>query len=162
MRTGWKVTSVGPLERKGAAPLHLAGNEIVEADRVLVAVGRRAATEGLGLDRAGVETERGFIVTDDFLATTANGIWAVGDVVGKLQFTHVANEMGRIAAAGRGGEVIAEAALASAPGCSPPAWPRTAHAYPNWSTALWQAAARSFIEVDGRRALPATADRGRY
>lgn len=156
------MTSVEPLERKGAARLHLAGDEIVEADRVLVAVGHRAATEGLGLDRAGVETERGFIVTDDFLATTAKGIWAVGDVVGKLQFTHAANEMGRIAAAGRGGEVIAEAALAVRTRMFTARLAQTAHAYPNWSTALWQAAARSFIEVDGRRALPATADRGRY
>jgi len=61
-------------------------------------VGRRAATDGLGLEEAGVERERGFIVTDDHLATTAAGVWAVGDAAGKLQFTHAADEMGRIAA----------------------------------------------------------------
>jgi pyruvate/2-oxoglutarate dehydrogenase complex dihydrolipoamide dehydrogenase (E3) component len=42
--------------------------------------------------------ERGFIRTDDTLKTTAPGIWAAGDVAGKLQFTHAADEMGRIAA----------------------------------------------------------------
>lgn len=66
---------------------------------MLVAVGRTGAIEGLGLDAAGVATDRGFIVTSDTLATSADGIWAVGDVAGKLQFTHAADEMGRIAAA---------------------------------------------------------------
>jgi pyruvate/2-oxoglutarate dehydrogenase complex dihydrolipoamide dehydrogenase (E3) component len=61
-------------------------------------VGRRGATEGLQLDRAGIATEGGFILTDEHLATTASNIWAVGDVAGKLQFTHAAYEMGRIAA----------------------------------------------------------------
>jgi pyruvate/2-oxoglutarate dehydrogenase complex dihydrolipoamide dehydrogenase (E3) component len=68
------------------------------ADRILMAVGRRPATDGLGLDAAGVRTEDGFITTDDTLATTAKGIWAVGDVTGRLALTHAADEMGRIAA----------------------------------------------------------------
>lgn len=99
VRTGNNVERVEPLDRKGAARLHLAGGETIEADRVLVAVGRTGAIEGLGLDAAGVATDRGFIVTSDTLATSADGIWAVGDVAGKLQFTHAADEMGRIAAA---------------------------------------------------------------
>ncbi len=57
-------------------------------------------TEGLDLEAGGVETDdRGFVATDDHLATTARAIWAVGDVAGKLQFTHAADEMGRIAVA---------------------------------------------------------------
>lgn len=105
VRTGAPVERVEPLESKGAARLHLTGGDIVEADRVLVAVGRTGAVDGLGLEAAGVKVERGFIVTDDTLATTAKGVWAVGDVAGKLQFTHAADEMGRIAVAnafGRG------------------------------------------------------------
>ncbi|MEX1009406.1 MAG: FAD-dependent oxidoreductase [Acidimicrobiia bacterium] len=75
------------------------GNSVV-SDLLLIAVGRRPVTEGLDLEEAGVETdERGFVKTDDHLATTARGIWAVGDVAGKLQFTHAADEMGRIAVA---------------------------------------------------------------
>ncbi|GAC1311540.1 MAG: FAD-dependent oxidoreductase [Acidimicrobiales bacterium] len=98
MRVGRKVVQVDALEAKGAARLHLDDGSTLTADRLLVAVGRRAATEGMGLDAAGVATERGFVVTDDRLATSAAGIWAVGDVAGKLQFTHAADEMGRIAA----------------------------------------------------------------
>jgi pyruvate/2-oxoglutarate dehydrogenase complex dihydrolipoamide dehydrogenase (E3) component len=64
-----------------------------------VEVGRRGATAGLGLESAGVETERGLVKVDRHLATTAPGMWAVGDVNGLLPFTHAADEMGRIAAA---------------------------------------------------------------
>jgi len=51
-----------------------------------------------GLDAAGVATQRGFIATDDHLATSNSGVWAVGDVTGKLRLTHAADEMGRVAA----------------------------------------------------------------
>ena len=65
------------------------------ADEILVATGRRPNTEGLGLDRVGVEIDRG-VVTDDRLRTTAKGIWAAGDVVGGLQFTHVADYQAKV------------------------------------------------------------------
>ncbi len=72
----------------------------VAASRVLVAIGRRPATTGLGLDAAGVALdERGFVRTDDHLRTTAPNVWAAGDVAGRLQLTHAADDMGRIAAA---------------------------------------------------------------
>lgn len=62
----------------------------IEADAVLVAIGRRPATEGLGLDAAGVELgERGEVVVDDFLRTSAAGVYAAGDVTGGPQFTYV-------------------------------------------------------------------------
>ena len=99
IRTGQLVERIEPLDPKVAARLHLADGSTVEAERLLVAVGRAGAIDGLGLDAAGVETDRGFITTDDMLATTAKGVWAVGDVTGRLQFTHAADEMGRIAAA---------------------------------------------------------------
>jgi pyruvate/2-oxoglutarate dehydrogenase complex dihydrolipoamide dehydrogenase (E3) component len=89
---------VEALDGKGTARLWLQGGGTVTADRLLVAVGRRGNAAGLDPDRAGIATEGGFVVTNDHLATTAPGIWAVGDVAGKLQFTHAAYEMGRIAA----------------------------------------------------------------
>ena len=98
VQVGRKVVRVQAVDAKGAVSVHLDDGSSISADRLLVAVGRRAATDGLGLDAAGVATERGFVVTDDHLATTASGIWAVGEVAGKLQFTHAADEMGRIAA----------------------------------------------------------------
>ena len=93
-----RVTRVEKLGPEGRARLHLSDASSVMADRILMAVGRRPATEGLGFDAAGVRTEDGFITTDDTLATTAKGIWAVGDVTGRLALTHAADEMGRIAA----------------------------------------------------------------
>ncbi|MGQ0618261.1 MAG: dihydrolipoyl dehydrogenase family protein [Acidimicrobiia bacterium] len=99
VRTGQPVERIEALDPKGAVRLHLGDGSTVEADRLLVAVGRAGAVDGLGLDEAGVKTEGGFVTTDDTLATTARGVWAVGDVTGRLQFTHAADEMGRIAVA---------------------------------------------------------------
>jgi pyruvate/2-oxoglutarate dehydrogenase complex dihydrolipoamide dehydrogenase (E3) component len=99
LRLGQKVVRAEPQEAKGAARLHLEGGDTVAADRVMVAVGRRGATDGLDLDAAGVATDGGFVRVDDRLATTTPGIWAAGDVTGLLPFTHAADEMGRVAVA---------------------------------------------------------------
>ncbi|GAB3488480.1 dihydrolipoyl dehydrogenase family protein [Amycolatopsis cihanbeyliensis] len=75
------------------------GAEVVEADRVLVATGRRPGTAGLGQDAAGVALdERGHVVVDAKLRTSNPRVYAAGDVVGKLLFTHVAGMHGSIAA----------------------------------------------------------------
>lgn len=60
----------------------------IEADLILVAVGRAPTTSGLGLEDVGVETERGFVVVDDALRTTAEHVWAVGDIVMGPQLAH--------------------------------------------------------------------------
>ncbi|MCZ8380804.1 FAD-containing oxidoreductase [Mycobacterium sp. CPCC 205372] len=66
-----------------------AGADAVSGTHLLVAVGRLPNTDDLGLDAAGVQTdERGFIVVDDQLRTTAEHIWAMGDCNGKGAFTH--------------------------------------------------------------------------
>ncbi|MGH9072164.1 MAG: FAD-dependent oxidoreductase, partial [Acidimicrobiales bacterium] len=65
----------------GGVRLHLSGGGTVEAARIVVAVGRKPRTTGFGLEVARVVTDaKGFVVTDDHLATTTKGIWAVGDV----------------------------------------------------------------------------------
>ena len=97
LRVGRSVVRAEPLETKGAARLHLDDGGVITAERVLVAVGRQGAIAGLDLDAAGVATDRGFVRVDKRLATTTSGIWAVGDVTGMLQFTHAADEMGRVA-----------------------------------------------------------------
>lgn len=67
----------------------------LEADYVLVAIGRRPYTEGLGLDVAGVElAPRGFVKIDGHFQTTAPGIYAIGDVVGGAMLAHKAEEEG--------------------------------------------------------------------
>lgn len=61
----------------------------ITADAVLVAIGRRPPTDGLDLDAAGVEVgERGEVVVDDFLRTSAAGVYRAGDVTGGLQLTY--------------------------------------------------------------------------
>lgn len=69
----------------------------IGADAVLVATGRRPATDGLHAERAGVALdERGAVVVDDLLRTTADGIWAMGDVNGGPQHTYISLDDSRI------------------------------------------------------------------
>src|SRR5207253_3521228 len=62
----------------------------VSAEELFVASGRRGNVENLGLEEAGVEVQRSYVVVDKYLQTTAPRIWACGDIYGHLQFTHVA------------------------------------------------------------------------
>lgn len=80
------------------ALVRIAGEqEPVRADAVLLATGRRPATEGLNLEAAGVDTdERGAVKVDAQLRTSAPGIWAMGDVKGGLQFTYISLDDFRI------------------------------------------------------------------
>lgn len=77
--------------------LTTADGRAVVADEVLVAVGRRPITDGLEVARGGVElTDGGFIKVDDKLRTTAPDVYAVGDITGGLQFTHVGYDQGAL------------------------------------------------------------------
>ena len=60
----------------------------IEADLLLVAVGRGPVTEGLGYEEAGVTLDRGFVPTDERLRTNVEGVYAVGDIVPGLQLAH--------------------------------------------------------------------------
>jgi pyruvate/2-oxoglutarate dehydrogenase complex dihydrolipoamide dehydrogenase (E3) component len=72
-------------------------NKTITATHILVATGRTPNTAGIGLDLAGVRlTDCGFIVVNDKLETTAEGIWANGEVAGQPQFTHIAFDDFRI------------------------------------------------------------------
>jgi dihydrolipoamide dehydrogenase len=86
--TGAKATKNGvAVASEGAAPL--------ECDRVLVAVGRAPNTDDLGLDTVGVKTDdRGRIPVDAHYATSAAGVYAVGDVIGGAMLAHKAEEEG--------------------------------------------------------------------
>lgn len=65
----------------------------VTMSEVLLAAGRQPNTDDIGLDEAGIETdERGFIETDDGFETTADGVYAIGDVCGPPMFTHTARD----------------------------------------------------------------------
>ncbi len=64
--------------------------EAITSDRVLLAVGVRANTEGFGLEGMGVTLDRGFVQVDDQYRTTSPGIWAIGDCAGPPLLAHVA------------------------------------------------------------------------
>jgi pyruvate/2-oxoglutarate dehydrogenase complex dihydrolipoamide dehydrogenase (E3) component len=240
VRVSTRLTRVEP-SANGEATLVVTDGAAVDVDALLIAVGRVAAVDGLGLDNAGIAVAHGTIVTDDHLATSAKGVWAVGDVNGRLLLTHAADEMGRIAVANalgrwrrhrfapeaipsvvftdpevarvgplvgdlgarryrvaylpmievdraitagetdgfvqlvaqprallrdlgggklvsatvvaaRGGELIAEAALAVRTGMFAGRLAQTVVGYPTWSLALRQTAAQFFMEIDGRKA----------
>jgi pyruvate/2-oxoglutarate dehydrogenase complex dihydrolipoamide dehydrogenase (E3) component len=99
IRTGYAVARVERSDPGDSVRLHLEDGTAVEAEALLVAVGRTPSTAGLGLDTAGVKVDgQGFVQVDSRLRTTARGVFAAGDVAQRLQFTHVAYETGRIAA----------------------------------------------------------------
>ena len=75
------------------------GDQTLEAEQALVAVGFKANTEGLGLEGVGVQLgDGGVIGVDDRMATNIPGMWAIGDVTGKLMLAHVATAMGIVCA----------------------------------------------------------------
>ncbi len=93
-------TSVQRVEREGeGCRVQLSGNKVESADLVLLAVGRRACLEGLGLEEAGVAVEKRGITVDDHMRTTAPGIYAIGDAAAIIQLAHVASAQGLVAAA---------------------------------------------------------------
>lgn len=94
-RLGARATAVRMED--GAKVVEVDGGTPVQGDEILVAVGRRPASDGLDLDRAGVRTDGGSVVVDGSLRTTSKKIWAAGDVTGGLQFTHVAEYMAKTA-----------------------------------------------------------------
>jgi dihydrolipoamide dehydrogenase len=89
VRTGVKIEGHDPHE--GGTTIRLEGGESVDADAVVVSVGRRALSESLGLDGSGVKVdERGFVVVDEWCRTGVDGVYAVGDLIATPGLAHVA------------------------------------------------------------------------
>ncbi len=103
-KTGAMVGGVAVSEGTAAVTVTDADGSVseIECDKVLVAIGVQGNTEDIGLEVAGVNTERGYITVDDEMRTNVPGVFAIGDVTGKLPLAHVASAQGVIAA-----EVIA-------------------------------------------------------
>ena len=87
-------------EYAGGLRLHLATSgetSTLDVDTILVATGRRSNSDGLDLDRTGVEVdEAGLVVVDEFQRTNVEGIWALGDVSSVYQLKHVSNQDARV------------------------------------------------------------------
>jgi len=75
-----------------------AGGQTVKADMALVAIGFAPNSEDIGLEAAGVKTERGAILVDAHMRTNVPNIYAIGDVTAKLMLAHVGSAMGIVAA----------------------------------------------------------------
>ena len=85
-RTGTPFQSVKTTDSGVAVTVE--GGDVIEADLLLVAVGRGPVTEGLGYDEQGVAMDRGFVLADERCRTNVDGVYAVGDIVPGLQLAH--------------------------------------------------------------------------
>lgn len=95
---GAKVAAVNGKPNDGVVEYEKDGKiEKIACDLVLVSTGRRARTQGIGLEEVGVQLNRGAIVTDDTCRTSVPGIWAAGDVNGKIMLAHTAYREGEAA-----------------------------------------------------------------
>ncbi|MGH7458672.1 MAG: dihydrolipoyl dehydrogenase [Longimicrobiaceae bacterium] len=104
IRTGTKVTGADSKGKR--VKVEVEGGDPISADVVLVAVGRRAYTEGMGFEEAGIRLEHGFIQVDDRYRTGVANVYAIGDAIGGKMLAHKAEEEGVAAvenmAGGRG------------------------------------------------------------
>jgi dihydrolipoamide dehydrogenase len=125
-RQGIKVhtgTPVADVKATGSNVSFSYGDETAEVDRLVIAAGRGADVEGLGLDAAGVELDdRGLVKVDGALRTTRAGVYAIGDLVAGPALAHKASDEGVIAvedSAGRPTHPLAHVDIPRATFCTP-------------------------------------------
>jgi dihydrolipoamide dehydrogenase len=119
-KTGVKFTGVK--QSDSGVTVSLESGEDIEADYLLVAVGRGPNTANAGYEEAGVKMERGFVLTDDRLRTNLPDVYAVGDIVPGLQLAHRGFQQGIFIAediAGLNPPVINEAGIPRVTYCEP-------------------------------------------
>ena len=106
-----KVTGVEKLKTKLKVSTEAADGgdeEVIDADIVLVAIGRRPYTDGLGLDTVGIETDKRGFIPNDHWKTSADGVWVIGDATTGAMLAHKAEDEGAACAeriAGKAGHV---------------------------------------------------------
>ena len=100
VKTGTKVESIEKLKSKVKVKVSgKGGEESIDADQVLIAIGFRANSANIGLEDVDVKLgERGEVLIDERMATNVPGIWAIGDLTAKLMLAHVGSAMGIICA----------------------------------------------------------------
>jgi len=120
MRTSTPFQSVKTTDDGVAVTVE--GGDVIEAELLLVAVGRGPSTEGLGYEEQGVRMDRGFVVTDERCRTGVDNLWAVGDIVPGLQLAHRGFQQGIFVAeeiAGLSPAAIDETAIPRVTYCRP-------------------------------------------
>lgn len=118
LRTGVRVQALNRTAAGVDAVISTAdGRETISADMVLVAVGTAANIEDLGLEALGVAVERGRVVVDGAMRTNVPGIYAIGDLNGKLPLAHTASAQAVIAAEAIAGKACSELVYENIPRC---------------------------------------------
>ena len=92
--------------------------EELSVEKVLVGVGMTGNVDDVGIEDAGVETERGFITIDERMATNIPGVYAIGDVTGRMLLAHVASAQGVVAVEAIAGRDPAPLNYESMPRCT--------------------------------------------
>jgi dihydrolipoamide dehydrogenase len=119
-KTGIKFT--GATQSSSSVTVTLESGEQLDADLLLVAVGRGPSTSGVGYEEAGLRMERGFVLTDERLRTNLPNVYAVGDIVPGLQLAHRGFQQGIFIAeeiAGLNPQTIDEAGIPRVTYCEP-------------------------------------------
>jgi len=119
-KTGVRFT--GATQTDSGVSVSLESGDVIDADLLLVAVGRGPNSAGHGYEEAGVTTERGFVITDERLRTNLPNVFAVGDIVPGLQLAHRGFQQGIFVAeeiAGQNPKVIDEAGIPRVTYCKP-------------------------------------------
>ena len=97
--TGCSVTGMTPADGGSKVAVESSnGTMEIDCEKVLVSIGVQGNIEGLGLERDGIAVEKGFIPIDDSMATNVPGVYAIGDLTGKVLLAHVASAQGVMAA----------------------------------------------------------------
>lgn len=125
LKSGIKIhknTKVEKIKREGdGVQVHVTTGEdqqVLAGDIALVAVGVTGNIEGIGLEEAGITTDRGAITTNEFQQTSIPNIYAIGDVAGPPWLAHVASAEGRIAVEHAAGKEPKPLDLSNIPGCT--------------------------------------------
>lgn len=96
IHTGTRLERV---EQENGGLLAIAGGTLqIPCEKLIVAVGRRVCTEGMGLEEVGVKLDRGVVVTNEQFQTSVPNIYAIGDCNGKIMLAHAASAQGEAAA----------------------------------------------------------------
>ena len=119
-KTGVKFT--GATQSDSGVSITLENGDVLDADLLLVAVGRGPNSAGHGYEEAGITIDRGFVITDERLRTNLPNVYAVGDIVPGLQLAHRGFQQGIFVAeeiAGQNPKVIDEAGIPRVTYCKP-------------------------------------------
>ena len=116
--TGTKMQSVEKTENGVRLKLEGGKKDTVEAEMLLVAIGRRPVTENIGLEALGIELDRGYIKVNGFMQTAVPNVYAIGDVVPTPWLAHVASSEGILAAEHMAGEKVKPINYDRVPSCT--------------------------------------------